>query len=297
MEYREEPCRTALNRVKGMPFEWSLNPYTGCAHRCTFCYVRAFEARADRPSDDRYGRSIRVKVERRRRAAARARAAVVDARERRDRRRDRPLPAGRGALSPHPCLHPRARRGANAVLAHHARADDPARRRRARRRGPQRAKVHVSFSVPTLDERIWRDDRAGHGAAAAPPRDRAPPRRRGNRHGRRARADPARASPTTRSCSPRSSARRGRRARPGSGRTSSTSGPGTREHFLEALARDWPELLPEYERLYAGRVVPPVVARPSPSGGPSASSHARSWQPRRPTIEPEPEPEQLALAV
>ena len=62
VEYREEPCRTALNRVKGMPFDWSLNPYTGCAHRCTFCYVRAFEARADRPSDDRYGRSIRVKV-------------------------------------------------------------------------------------------------------------------------------------------------------------------------------------------------------------------------------------------
>ena len=60
--YREEPCRSALNRVKGMPFDWSLNPYTGCAHRCTFCYVRAFEARADRPSDDRYGRSIRVKV-------------------------------------------------------------------------------------------------------------------------------------------------------------------------------------------------------------------------------------------
>ena len=62
VEYREEPCRSALNRVKGMGFSWSLNPYMGCAHRCTFCYVRAFEARADRPSDDRYGRSIRVKV-------------------------------------------------------------------------------------------------------------------------------------------------------------------------------------------------------------------------------------------
>src|SRR5688572_19963052 len=62
VEYREEPCRSALNRVKGMPFEWSLNPYMGCAHRCTFCYVRAFELRADRPADDRYGRSIRVKV-------------------------------------------------------------------------------------------------------------------------------------------------------------------------------------------------------------------------------------------
>ena len=27
--------------------------------------------------------------------------------------------------------------------------------------------------------------------------------------------------------------------------------PGTREHFLDHLARDWPELLPTYERLYA----------------------------------------------
>src|ERR687885_771021 len=61
-EYREEPCRVALNRVKGMSFGWSLNPYMGCAHRCTFCYVRAFERRADRPADERYGRSIRVKI-------------------------------------------------------------------------------------------------------------------------------------------------------------------------------------------------------------------------------------------
>jgi DNA repair photolyase len=27
--------------------------------------------------------------------------------------------------------------------------------------------------------------------------------------------------------------------------------PGTREHFLAALERDWPELLPEYQRLYS----------------------------------------------
>ena len=62
VEYREEPCKAALNRVRGMGFEWSLNPYMGCAHRCAFCYVRAFERRADRPSDERYGWSIRVKV-------------------------------------------------------------------------------------------------------------------------------------------------------------------------------------------------------------------------------------------
>ena len=60
--YREEPCSTALNRVTGMGFRWSLNPYMGCAHRCAFCYVRGFERRADRPSDERYGTNIRVKV-------------------------------------------------------------------------------------------------------------------------------------------------------------------------------------------------------------------------------------------
>jgi DNA repair photolyase len=62
IEYREEPCKSALNPVKGMGFKWSLNPYMGCVHRCTFCYVRAFEQRSDRPSDDRYGTSIRVKT-------------------------------------------------------------------------------------------------------------------------------------------------------------------------------------------------------------------------------------------
>ena len=59
--YRDEPCQTALTRVRNMSFRWSLNPYMGCAHRCTFCFVRAFEALAERPSDGRYGTSIRVK--------------------------------------------------------------------------------------------------------------------------------------------------------------------------------------------------------------------------------------------
>jgi len=32
--YQEVSCRSALNRVKGMPFEWTLNPYRGCTHGC-----------------------------------------------------------------------------------------------------------------------------------------------------------------------------------------------------------------------------------------------------------------------
>src|SRR5260370_3909257 len=62
VQYVEQPCRSALNPVKGMGFRWSLNPYMGCEHRCAFCYVRAYEKRADRPSDDAYGRAIRVKT-------------------------------------------------------------------------------------------------------------------------------------------------------------------------------------------------------------------------------------------
>lgn len=62
VDYSEQPARAALNKVQGMPFAWSLNPYVGCVHRCTFCYVRGFERRAGRPSDDRYGRAVRVKT-------------------------------------------------------------------------------------------------------------------------------------------------------------------------------------------------------------------------------------------
>ncbi|HYW24216.1 MAG TPA: hypothetical protein VE953_08620, partial [Terriglobales bacterium] len=62
VQYVEQPCKSALNPVKGMGFKWSLNPYMGCEHRCAFCYVRAYEKRADRPSDDAYGRAIRVKT-------------------------------------------------------------------------------------------------------------------------------------------------------------------------------------------------------------------------------------------
>jgi hypothetical protein len=34
VDYVEVRCKSALNRVQGMPFSWSLNPYAGCAHAC-----------------------------------------------------------------------------------------------------------------------------------------------------------------------------------------------------------------------------------------------------------------------
>jgi DNA repair photolyase len=249
--YREEPCRSALNRVSGMPFGWSLNPYMGCAHRCTFCYVRGFEKRADRPSDDRYGRSIRVKTN------------VVEVLRRELGRRSW---KGEGvvigaATDPYQPAEGRYRltRGSVEVLAA---ARNPL---SIITRGPlivrdidvlseasRRADVSINVSIPTLDPVIWRQTEPG----TAPPRQRLRAIRRLIDAGINVGVGMAPILPGL-SDRPDLLADVVRAARD-AGATGIWTGllnlrPGTREHFLENLAQDWPDLLPRYERLYAGR--------------------------------------------
>ena len=40
---REVHCKTLLNRIDipSLPFRWSLNPYQGCSHACSYCFARA----------------------------------------------------------------------------------------------------------------------------------------------------------------------------------------------------------------------------------------------------------------
>ena len=47
VQYREIECRSAINRVKGMDFRWSLNPYRGCVHGCHYCFARRFHSYYD----------------------------------------------------------------------------------------------------------------------------------------------------------------------------------------------------------------------------------------------------------
>src|SRR5919106_6738703 len=159
-QYAEEPCRTALTRVSGMPFRWSLNPYTGCAHQCTFCYVRGFELRAGRPSDARYGARIRVKTnlvevlrrELARRSWKREEVVIGTATD--------PYQPAEG--------HYRLTRGAIEALAE---ATTPL---SLITRGPlvvrdidvlqvaaASAEVSVNISIPTVDDRVWRTTEPG----------------------------------------------------------------------------------------------------------------------------------------
>jgi len=60
--YQEVRCRSALNPVKGMPFEWTLNPYRGCTHACHYCYARRYHTQFELGADDEFASIIFVKT-------------------------------------------------------------------------------------------------------------------------------------------------------------------------------------------------------------------------------------------
>ena len=296
VEYREEPCKVALNRVGGMAFKWSLNPYMGCVHRCTFCYVRAFERRADRPSDDRYGRSIRVKVN----------VAAVLAQElgRRSWQRE-PVAIG-AATDPYQPAEGRYRL-TRACIETLGRAASPF---GLITRGPlivrdvdvlseaaRRADVHVTFSVPTLDHDVWQKTEPG----TAPPHQRLRALATLVDAGIKAGVGMAPILPGL-SDRPEQLAEVVKAAR-AAGATGIWANllylaPGTKEHFLEALARDWPEQLDRYEDLYAhGAYLPRAKVEPVRQQV-RGLARAHGIRDRRTApVVPPPEPVQLSLGV
>jgi DNA repair photolyase len=291
--YLEQPCKSALNRVKGMPFDWSLNPYMGCVHRCTFCYVRSFERRADRAADEGYGAAIRVKTN------------VVSVLERELSRPSwqQELVAVGAATDPYQPAegYYRLTRGCLAALAA---AQTPL---SLVTRGPlivrdvdvlqeasRRAAVDVNFSIPTLDVAVWRRTEPG----TAPPRQRLRALRALVDAGIKAGVGMAPILPGI-SDRPEQLAEVVRAARE-AGATHLWCnvlhlGPGTREHFLAHLARDWPEQLACYERLYARTYLDRRDAEPIRERV-AALRTGFAIADRRPVkLEPAPAPVQLAL--
>jgi DNA repair photolyase len=296
--YREEPCSTALNRVKGMGFRWSLNPYMGCAHRCAFCYVRGFERRADRPSDDRYGTNIRVKTN------------VVEVLRRELARRSwrRETVAIGAATDPYQPAEGRYRltRGCIEALGLARTPLDLI------TRGPlvvrdvdvlsaaaRRAEVRVSVSIATLDESLSSRLEPG----VAPPRQRLRAIRTLTDAGIAAGVALAPVLPGL-TDAPADLAAVLRAARD-AGATHAWSNvlnlrPGTREHFLAVLAREWPAELDRYRQLFpadGSGYLRHADADPIERRIAAVRRGSGIGDRRRIVLAPEPEPSQLALSL
>jgi DNA repair photolyase len=294
VEYAEVQCKSALNPVRNMGFAWSLNPYTGCEHRCAFCYVRAFERRADRPSDDRYGRTIRVKVN----VASVLRAEL----SRRSWRRETIVVGA--ATDPYQPAEGRFRltRQCLQVLRDFS---NPA---AMITRGPmivrdidvlselaRRADLHVTFSIPTVDDEVWRKTEPG----TAHPRQRLRAIERLVAAGIDVGVGMAPILPGLSDRPDRLEAVvKAARAAGATGLWASMLHlkDGTREHFMGVLSKHWPELVPRYERAYWSRAYLPQTFGEATLKEVSRLRRFHGVSDRRLVVlKPPPQPEQLSL--
>jgi len=294
VEYEEVQCKSALNPVKGMGFNWSLNPYTGCEHRCAFCYVRAFELRADRPSDDRYGRTVRVKVN--------VGAVLRSELSRRSWRRETVVVGA--ATDPYQPAEGRYKLTRQCLQA----LRDFSNPTSMITRGPmivrdidvltdlaRRADLHITVSIPTVDDDIWRRTEPG----TAHPRQRLRAIEKLVAAGIDVGVGMAPILPGL-SDRPEGIEAVVKAAR-AAGATGLWAGmlhlkDGTREHFMSVLGKHWPELVPRYEAAYRARAYLPQALGESTMKTVARLRTAHGVADRRRIVlKPPPEPEQLAL--
>jgi DNA repair photolyase len=265
----------------------------GCAHRCTFCYVRHFEQRADRPSGKRYGRSIRIKPN----------VAEVLRRELTRSSWQREEVALGTATDPYQPAEGRFRLTRACLVELDAswtpfsivtRGPLVVRDIDLLQQASGLAGAEVFLSLPTLDERVWRTTEPG----TAPPASRLEAVRRLAAAGIDVGVGIAPILPGL-SDRPGQLEAVVRAARAAGARTIWASvvhlRPGVREHFLEALAHDWPEEVVRYEALFASRAyLGAAITKPilEPVWRATASVPSQGRRPRRRS-----EPRQLALAL
>jgi DNA repair photolyase len=64
INFHEVRAKSALNRVPGtyLPFNWTVNPFRGCSHACTYCFARQSHTYLDLDAGRDFEREIVVKV-------------------------------------------------------------------------------------------------------------------------------------------------------------------------------------------------------------------------------------------
>ena len=158
INFHEVRAKSALNKVPGdyLPFDWTVNPFRGCTHACLYCFARNTHTYLDMDAGRDFEREIVVKVNV---------PELLDAELRRPSWK-RELVAfgtntdpyqwaeGRYELMPPMLESLRDTRTPVSVLS---KSPLPLRDLELYKEIAEVADVSVNFSVPTLDEKAWRE--------------------------------------------------------------------------------------------------------------------------------------------
>lgn len=250
-DYREIACRSALNRVEGMPFRWTLNPYRGCTHGCHYCFARRYQAHLELGAGDDFSSLVLVKTN----------FLEVLARELSRRSLNGQMVALGTATDPYQPIEGRYRltRGTLSILIRHSTPVGLITKGTLVVRDTdllvelsRRTRCTVTFSLPTVDVDAWRSLEPG----TAHPLQRLRAVRRLRDAGVDAgvlmapivpgiSSHPAKIERTLKAIANSGASYVGALLLHLEG--------GARRHFLQFLSREYPQLVDGYDRLYAGK--------------------------------------------
>jgi DNA repair photolyase len=294
-EYFELKVKSALNRVQHMSFNWSLNPYQGCVHSCVYCFARAHAKLGDRDPGSGFSSRIGVKVN----VADLLRQELARSSWKRE------TVAFGTATDPYQPIEGRcrlSRRCLEALRDYRTPVGLITKGTMIIRdvdvlvELSKRAKTTVTFSVPTVDEEVWARTEPG----TPPPRKRLKIMKALVEAGIEAGVGMAPILPGLSDSPAQLEAAVAAAAEAGACYVWSNIvylKPGTKEHFMNFLARDYPQLVHRYEELFPSAFAPasvkgPLIRTVAELREKHGVADRRAWK-----AEPAPEPIQLALAV
>ncbi len=257
--YQEVVVKSALTQARGMPFRWALNSYRGCTHACQYCYARKYQRHLELNAGDDFSSVIFVKTnlpdvlrrELERSSWARESVAVGTATDPYQPIEGRYLITRRclEMLTEHQTPFSIVTKGPMIVRDLDVLA-----------RATAAAGCQVFFSVPSVDDAACEQLEPG----AAPPRQRlrAAQRLRDGGISVGVLMMPLVPGITTSAAGLERTIRAIRDAGLRfAGATVARLDPGVREFFFEFIAREYPDLIDGYRRLYAGtRAAAPYLA-------------------------------------
>ena len=259
-EYFEIVAKSALNRVQQMGFGWSLNPYQGCYHSCVYCFARAHAKLADRDPGAGFSARVGVKVN----------VADLLRHELSSRRWKREKVAFGTATDPYQpiegsyrltrrCLQ--AFRDYRTPIGLITKGTMVIRDLDVLVELSQRAGTTVCFSVPTVDEAVWAKTEPG----TPPPRQRLRVMKALVEAGIEAGVGMAPVLPGLSDSPAQLEATVAEAAEAGACFVWANIvylKPGTKEHFLAFLEREYPHLVPRYRNLFPGAYAPAAARAP-----------------------------------